>query len=87
MVLSVLSDLSVRVSGQVTKNSAGDQRPSVLFIVTRPEASTNKSDNTQKNHALIVLLYVTNFCTCANLNLLSMRMCQFKCIIDAYVLT
>ena len=30
-------------------------RPSVLFLVTRLEVSTDKSHNTQKNHTLIVL--------------------------------
>ena len=42
MVPSVLSDLSVC--------------PSALFLATRPEASTDKSDNAQRNYTLIVLL-------------------------------
>ena len=49
---------------------------SVLILVTQPEARTDKSDNTQKNRALIVLMYVTAFCTCAYvliLNVLSMH--------------
>ena len=56
MVLSVLLDLSVRAFNRVTKNSARGQRPRVLFLVTRLEASTDKPNNTQKNHALIVLM-------------------------------
>ena len=46
MVLSVLLDLSVQASGLVTKNSVRGQRPSVLFLVMRPEVSTDKFDNT-----------------------------------------
>ena len=56
MVLSVLSDLAVRDFGQVTKNSAQGRRPSALFLVTRLEASTDKSDKTPKNHVLIALI-------------------------------
>ena len=52
----VLSDLSVKAFGGVSKNSARGRRPSALFLVTRPEASTDKSDNTRKNHALIALI-------------------------------
>ena len=58
MVPSVLSDLSVWDSGWVTKNSVRGQRLSALFLVTSPEVRTDKSDNTQRNHALIVLMYV-----------------------------
>ena len=45
MVLSVLSDLAIRAFGRVTKISARGRRPSALFLVTRPEASMDKSDN------------------------------------------
>ena len=57
MVPSVLSDLSVRTSGQITENRAQGRRPSALFLVTRSGVSTNKSNNTRRNHALIVFLY------------------------------
>ena len=30
-----------------------------LFLITQPWAHTNKSDNTRRNHALIVLLYIS----------------------------
>ena len=56
--ISVTSDLSVRTCGRVAKNSTRGRRPSVLFLVTRPQASTDKFDVTRRNHALIVLLYV-----------------------------
>ena len=56
MVPSALSDLSARASGRVSKNSARGRSPSALFLVTRPEASADKSDNARRNHTLIVLL-------------------------------
>ena len=58
MVSSVTSDLSVRACGRVAKNSTLGRRLNVLFLVMRPQASTDKSDVTQRNHALIVFLYV-----------------------------
>ena len=58
MVVSVLLDLSLG-SGQVAKKRARGRRLSALFLVTRPRVSTNKSDNTQRNHVLIVLLYAS----------------------------
>ena len=54
---SVTSDLSVRASGRVSNNSTRGRRPSALFLPTRPEASTDKSDVTRKSHALTDLLY------------------------------
>ena len=72
MVLSVLSDLSVQASGRVTKNSTQGRRPSLLFLVTRPEVRTDKFDNTRKNHVLIVLLYYgfLRMHICTDLNVL-----------------
>ena len=54
---SLLSDLFVRACSRVTKNSTRGQRPSALFLVTRLQANTDKSDNTWRNHTLIVLSY------------------------------
>ena len=54
---SVTSDLSVRAYGRVGNNSTQGRRPSVLFLLTRPEASTDKSDLTRNSHALTDLLY------------------------------
>ena len=48
MVVSVLSVLSVRAFGRVTKNSARG--------LDSTKARTDKSDNTRKNHALTVLM-------------------------------
>ena len=56
MDLSILSDLAVRAFDRVTKNSSRGRRLSALFLVTRPEVSTDKSDDTRKNHVLIVLM-------------------------------
>ena len=66
MVRSVLSDLSVRTSGRVTENRARGHRPSALFLVTRLEVSTDKSNNTQRNHASLVFVVL---CTHAQLRL------------------
>ena len=54
--LTANSECFLITFSRVTKNSARGQRPSALFLVTRPEASTDKSDSTRKNHVLIVLM-------------------------------
>ena len=46
MVLSVLLDLSVQASGQVTKNGTFGLWPHTLFLVTPLEAHMDKFNNT-----------------------------------------
>ena len=68
--------------------SARGRRPSVLFLEMRSEARTDKSDNTRKSHALIVLLYVTTFYVCAYAPIWTYYRRIFEstqCIIDVHV--
>ena len=48
MAQRVTSELYARASGRVAKNRARGRRPSGLFLATRPEASADKSDVTQR---------------------------------------
>ena len=52
----IIRFIHTRAFDQVTKNSARGQRLRALLLVTRPEVRTDKSDNTQNNHALIALM-------------------------------
>ena len=51
----MLSDWLVWAYSGVTINRAQSQRPSAVVLLTRQQANALKSDNAQKNYALIVL--------------------------------
>ena len=56
--------------GLKAKNSTRGPGPLALFLVTRPQPHTDKSDVTRRNRALIAMLYVLRMCACTCLFLL-----------------